>query len=361
MTQKANSKITVRFYGTQDFGNWRKGEAITAIAQLSVGLHVVSDSKQFDAANLCEVTKVDSARGIAYAKFVDPLNPECLRVGADPEGFAIWEHELQSGARSYSLAFLPGRNAESGKKILFSNIQWDTAGRQDPSLPEEVELDVGIAVDVDLEGADVLSDRFGHCVKSFSWKLSNHIEQLDEELALLRAMPDAVLLAEINRRGMLQPLYGAIGAMHDHLDRTGALDEHLSQYLAYRLRREEAAITGMPDSAASVANWQECIEQLDREARAVKVEDSPSLDEAINTALGAYANNTDEAQTPVPRVLVFIKGGVAESVSDKGVDVHVFDWDYNNDPDEDVGVPVRFADLAESCGVPVDHSVSLTS
>lgn len=87
----------------------------------------------------------------------------------------------------------------------------------------------------------------------------------------------------------------------------------------------------------------------------------PILDEAINTALDAYANNTDEAQTPAPRVLVVVKGGVAESVSDKGVDVHVFDWDYNNDPDEDAGVPVRFADLAESCGVPVDHSVSLTS
>lgn len=84
----------------------------------------------------------------------------------------------------------------------------------------------------------------------------------------VRAVSDATLVAEINRRGMLQPLYGAIDAMHDHLDRTGALDEHLAQYLTYRLRREEAAITGMPDSAARVANWQECIDQLDREARA---------------------------------------------------------------------------------------------
>lgn len=92
----------------------------------------------------------------------------------------------------------------------------------------------------------------------------------------VRAVSDAALLSEINRRGMLQPLYGAIGAMHDHLDRTGALDERLAQYLTYRLRREEAAITGMPDSAARVTNWQECIDQLDREARAVKAEDSPS-------------------------------------------------------------------------------------
>lgn len=92
---------------------------------------------------------------------------------------------------------------------------------------------------------------------------------------LVRAVSDADLLAEINRRGMLQPLYGAIGAMHDHLDRTGALGERLSQYLAYRLRREEAAITGMPDSALRVANWQECIDELDRESLD-KSQDSPS-------------------------------------------------------------------------------------
>lgn len=91
---------------------------------------------------------------------------------------------------------------------------------------------------------------------------------------LAQAISDADLLDEINRRGILQPLYGAIGAMHDHLDRTGALDERLTQYLAYRLRREEAAITGMPDSADRVANWQECIDQLDREARA---QERPSM------------------------------------------------------------------------------------
>lgn len=85
----------------------------------------------------------------------------------------------------------------------------------------------------------------------------------------MKAASDAELLAEINRRGMLQPLYGAIGAMHDHLDRTGALDEKLTQYLAYRLRREEAAITGASDSAARVANWQECIDRLDQDGALV--------------------------------------------------------------------------------------------
>ncbi|WP_139223001.1 hypothetical protein [Paracidovorax wautersii] len=91
--------------------------------------------------------------------------------------------------------------------------------------------------------------------------------ELQPDEKVVRAIADADLLAEINRRGILQPMYGAIGAVHDHLDRTGALDERLTQYLVYRLRREEAAITGMPDSAARVANWQGCIEELDREGR----------------------------------------------------------------------------------------------
>lgn len=82
----------------------------------------------------------------------------------------------------------------------------------------------------------------------------------------LKDISEAELLAEINRRGMLQPLYGAIGAMHDHLDRTGAFDQKLTQYLTYRLRREEAVITGSPDSAARVANWQECIDKLDQDS-----------------------------------------------------------------------------------------------
>lgn len=103
---------------------------------------------------------------------------------------------------------------------------------------------------------------------------ANALAQLVDRLSAvapsdLKEVSEAELLAEINRRGMLQPLYGAIGAMHDHLDRTGALDEKLTQYLAYRLRREEAAITGAPDSAARVANWQDCIDQIDQEHLAV--------------------------------------------------------------------------------------------
>lgn len=111
---------------------------------------------------------------------------------------------------------------------------------------------------------------------------SNALAQLVDRLSAvspreLRDVSEAELLTEINRRGMLQPLHGAIGAMHDHLDRTGAFDDKLTQYLAYRLRREEAAITGSSDSAARVANWQDCIDRLDRDSTLVIFSESPLL------------------------------------------------------------------------------------
>lgn len=57
----------------------------------------------------------------------------------------------------------------------------------------------------------------------------------------------------------------------------------------------------------------------------------------------------------VPRVLVVVSGGVADPVSDHGVDVEVFDWDnYNDDPKNTSGVPKNFADLAKPIGVPVE-------
>jgi hypothetical protein len=56
------------------------------------------------------------------------------------------------------------------KKIVFSSIKWDTDSRNVSLLPNNVELEVGIDLDVDLEGADALSDKYGYCVKSFSWE-----------------------------------------------------------------------------------------------------------------------------------------------------------------------------------------------
>ena len=61
----------------------------------------------------------------------------------------------------------------------------------------------------------------------------------------------------------------------------------------------------------------------------------------------------------VPRVLVVVNGGIADYLSDQGVDVAVFDWDnYKDDPEGTGGVPSRFAELARSCGVPVDGATS---
>lgn len=54
------------------------------------------------------------------------------------------------------------------------------------------------------------------------------------------------------------------------------------------------------------------------------------------------------------RVLVVVSGGIADSVSDTGIDVEVFDWDdYNDDPEGYGGVPESFRDLADPINVPV--------
>jgi len=60
--------------------------------------------------------------------------------------------------------------------------------------------------------------------------------------------------------------------------------------------------------------------------------------------------------TKVPRVLVIVSGGMADTVQDSLLDVVVFDWDdYNADPEGTGGVPADFADLAEPCGIPVEN------
>ena len=100
----ATKPIAPRAKGTQDFGEWHVGQTVSAIDQLKVGQYLVSDNQQLDAVNLCEVTKVDSERGVAHARFVDPLVPGQLRSGANAEGFSIWDFELKSQSNPYSLA-----------------------------------------------------------------------------------------------------------------------------------------------------------------------------------------------------------------------------------------------------------------
>lgn len=56
-------------------------------------------------------------------------------------------------------------------KVLFSDIEWDVDGA-DCNLPREVTLDVCSENEADLsiEGANILSDQFGYCVKGFSYR-----------------------------------------------------------------------------------------------------------------------------------------------------------------------------------------------
>lgn len=58
------------------------------------------------------------------------------------------------------------------RQVHFYNIKWDTTDDehpdgQDVDLPDEVMLDVDSDVDLDTEGADVLSNQYGWCVFSF--------------------------------------------------------------------------------------------------------------------------------------------------------------------------------------------------
>jgi hypothetical protein len=65
-------------------------------------------------------------------------------------------------------------------RIKFFDIDWDTSTDSDeyenvdaPILPDEVTLDVEEDIDVDLEGADILSDKYGFCIHAFSWDYDN--------------------------------------------------------------------------------------------------------------------------------------------------------------------------------------------
>lgn len=61
------------------------------------------------------------------------------------------------------------------------------------------------------------------------------------------------------------------------------------------------------------------------------------------------------ARRTEPRVLITVSGGVADYVSDEGVDVKIFDRDnYDNDPVYTDKVPAHFWDLAEPIDVPWD-------
>lgn len=100
----------------------------------------------------------------------------------------------------------------------------------------------------------------------------------------------------------------------------------------------------------------------------LEAEFEPDMGETLTIEDGftlAEMTGADEAavlpaqsqSTKAPRVLVVVKGGFANPVSDEGVDVVVFDWDeYKNDPECTAGIPARFADLGKGHGIPIDQS-----
>lgn len=133
----------------------------------------------------------------------------------------------------------------NSKALLAMNEMWAFAGQ----LVEKHGMD----------GTDVLTDE-----EHQAWQSAAGLchDALREEAAA-KAAPDP-------RIAMLFPLQGAIGALLDELERTGALDgdSPLRQYLVYRLRREAAAVSGYPNADNLAAIWQGKIDELDAAARA---------------------------------------------------------------------------------------------
>lgn len=80
----------------------------------------------------------------------------------------------------------------------------------------------------------------------------------------LEEVSTADLFKEIARREAMKGLHGAIGALYDELERQGFVPEgsRMLTYLAYRLRREEMLVAGLPDGNFSAQGWQLKIDQM---------------------------------------------------------------------------------------------------
>ncbi|WP_233874178.1 class I SAM-dependent rRNA methyltransferase [Paraburkholderia adhaesiva] len=91
----------------------------------------------------------------------------------------------------------------------------------------------------------------------------------DAGMTDIQHIPTQKLLAELARRQALHQMQGAIEALYDQLERTGALsgDSALSAYLMYRVRREAALVHGTPNAHQSAQFWQAKIDALDEDQR----------------------------------------------------------------------------------------------
>lgn len=83
-----------------------------------------------------------------------------------------------------------------------------------------------------------------------------------------------LLLNEVRHRGLLVQMQGAVGALYDNLSDTGVLDgeSKTTSYLAYRLRREDALLSG---NQATADFWSEKIDSLDSQDAVSKERPKP--------------------------------------------------------------------------------------
>jgi len=88
------------------------------------------------------------------------------------------------------------------KPILFTNIKWDTNDQPDSHLPKDVGMNVPVDCDLDLEGADLLSNKYGYCVLSFDWtdgdvESDDFGETFDEDVDQMRSWSISCQLAAV--------------------------------------------------------------------------------------------------------------------------------------------------------------------
>ena len=95
--KKAYGIPVVKANGTKNFADWQMNGQVSTLDEIEVGDVLFKDSAQFDALNLCTVTKKDPLRGNVYARFINPANPSTGRPGCGKETeFCIWDFELSN-------------------------------------------------------------------------------------------------------------------------------------------------------------------------------------------------------------------------------------------------------------------------
>lgn len=142
-------------------------------------------------------------------------------------------------------------------------------------------------------------------------KLSGHSEQ--------------DMLQELERRGVFVDLDGAIGALYDHLDRTGAFDgdSALTSYLTKRLRLQAALLAEKRGFTGAAKTWREALGALrDQDANGdkAKVRDlaRPSLasstsDNALVPREPPESGGASSSAEAEPRATVTVTWSVADA------------------------------------------------